>query len=173
MVWIKYFIIEENWCNGFPCAIIGADDKDKEVLEFIKKHEIDYGYKCDQTIPSFIFNGISWYCHQKSAKKVQNKFNITDIVTDKEQLKQQKAKDEEFKKEMKTEQWLLNKLQQDSVSMFGHFKKLKFSQNLKDKNTDVAKSRLPKAIQKLFDSNVFAVDEKSIVVKGENFNIVE
>lgn len=174
MAWVKYFVIEENWCNGFPDALVGADEKEKEIWDFLKKHEIDYGYKCDQTIPSFVHNGISWYCHQKSAKKVQTKFNITDIVTDKEQLKEEKNQDSELRKLMKTEEWLLNKLQKDANDIIGRGnKKLKFSQLLKDANPDIAKVRLPKAIQKLFDSNAFAVDEKSVVIKGENFKIVE
>ena len=43
MSWVKYFIIEDNWCSGFPDAIVGADpNKDKELLAFLKKHEIDY-----------------------------------------------------------------------------------------------------------------------------------
>ena len=71
MAWVKYFVIEENWCNGFPDALVGADEKEKEIWDFLKKHEIDYGYKCDQTIPSYVHNGISWYCNQKSAQKVQ------------------------------------------------------------------------------------------------------
>ena len=173
MAWVKYFVIEENWCNGFPDALVGADEKEKDLLDFLKKNEIDYGYNCDQTIPSFIFNGVSWYCHEKSAKKVEKKFNITEIHTDKAQLKQSKQNEEQLKKEMKTEEWLLNKLQQDASGMFDQHKKLKFCQQLKDKNTDIAKTRLPKAIQKLFDQNAFSIGTDSIVRKGEAFNINE
>ena len=83
MAWVKYFLIEENWCSGFPDAIVGADEKkDADLLKFLKKHEIDYGYKCDKKIPSFIFNGVSWYCHEKSAKQVARKFKITEVHTD-------------------------------------------------------------------------------------------
>ena len=60
---------------------------------------IDYGYKCDKKIPSFIHNGNSWYCHEKTAKKVERKFGITEIYIDKEQLKEEKRKEEkEIKK---------------------------------------------------------------------------
>ena len=118
----------EDW----PCALVGADDKDKELLKFLEKHQIDYGYKCNEKIPSFAHNGISWYCHEKSAKKVHKKFNITEIHTDKEQLKQQKVKEDELKKQMKTEEWLLNKLQLDGSKIFGRHKRLKFAQELKE-----------------------------------------
>jgi len=57
--------------------------------------------------------------------------------------------------------------------MFDQHKKLKFCQQLKDKNTDIAKTRLPKAIQKLFDQNAFSIGTDSIVRKGEAFNINE
>ncbi len=73
MAWVKYFLIKENWCSGWPDAIVGTDNekKDKEFVTFCNKHMIDYGYKCDKKIPSFIHNGNSWYCHEKTAKKVE------------------------------------------------------------------------------------------------------
>ena len=52
MAWVKYFVIEENWCNGFPDALVGADEKEKEIWDFLKKHEIDYGYCLLYTSPS-------------------------------------------------------------------------------------------------------------------------
>ena len=173
MAWVKYFLIKENWMEDWPCALVGADDKDKELLKFLEKHQIDYGYKCNEKIPSFSHIGISWYCHEKSAKKVHKKFNITEVHTDKEQLKQQKVKEDELKKQMKTEEWLLNKLQLDGSKIFGRHKRLKFAQELKEMNTDIAKTRLPKAIQKLFDQKAFVVGDDSIVHKGESFKVNE
>ena len=45
MPWVKYFLIEDNWCCGFPDAICGTDNpkKDKEFVDFVEKHVIDYG----------------------------------------------------------------------------------------------------------------------------------
>ena len=40
-------------------------------------------------------------------------------------------------------------------------------------NTDIAKTRLPKAIQKLFDQKAFVVGDDSIVGKGESFKVNE
>ena len=64
-------------------------------MDFVEKHLLDYGYKCDKKIPSFINNGISYYCHAKSAKQVEKKFAITEVYTDKEQAKIRSQKDKE------------------------------------------------------------------------------
>ena len=41
MAGVKYFLIKENWMEDWPCALVGADDKDKELLKFLEKHQIE------------------------------------------------------------------------------------------------------------------------------------
>ena len=174
MSWVKYFLIEDNWCSGWPDAIVGADEsKDKELLAFLKKHEIDYGYKCDRKIPSFIFNGISWYCHEKSAKQVARKFNITEVHTDKEQLKKQQAKDKNLEKFKKTPEYLTNKLYHDAKKIIGYKKRNDFVSSLKEMNTDLPRSRVTKRILEMFDNKDLIINEKAEVVAGPNFKIVD
>ena len=176
-MWVKYFLIEENWCSGFPDALVGLDNesKEKELLAFLKKHEIDYGYKCDQTIPSFINNGISWYCHEKSAKKVQKKFNITEVHTDKQQLKDKLVKEKDLKKEMKTEEWLTKKLVSDCHRLFPRsLKRQKFVREIKEINApDIAQGRITKLMVKFFDDNWLTADASGIIQKGSNLPIDE
>ena len=116
MAWVKYFVLEENWCSGFPDAICGTDNpkKDKEFVDFVEKHLIDYGFNCHKKIPSFIDNGVSYYCHHKTAKQVEKKFAITEVYTDKEQAKIQTQKDKEWEKHIKTDEYLIDKLAHDA-----------------------------------------------------------
>ena len=171
MAWVKYFLIEENWCSGFPDALVGADEKkDKELLDFLKKHEIDYGYKCDRKIPTFIFNGISWYCHEKSAKQVAKKFNITEVLTDKAQLKAQKEKEKNDAQYKKTDEYLNKKLYMDANSILGYGKKRNdFVNSLKSMNTDLPRSKVTKRILEMFNDKSLVINDKAQVEKGPSF----
>tara|TARA_B100001057_G_scaffold334081_1_gene334680 strand:+ start:2480 stop:3013 length:534 start_codon:yes stop_codon:yes gene_type:complete len=174
MAWVKYFLIEENWCSGFPDAIVGADEKkDADLLKFLKKHEIDYGYKCDKKIPSFIFNGVSWYCHEKSAKQVARKFKITEVHTDKEQLKEQKIKEKELAAFMKTDQYLKEKLFKDANTIVGQKKRNEFVNTLKQMNQDLPRSKVTRRILDMFDEGSLVISDQSIVEKGPKFPVVK
>ena len=172
MPWVKYFLIEDNWCSGFPDAICGTDNpkKDKEFVDFVEKHLIDYGYKCDKKIPSFINNGISYYCHAKTAKQVEKKFAITEVYTDKEQAKIQSQKDKEWEKHIKTDAYLIDKLAHDAESLCrNNHKRNKFVNELKNMNTDLPKNKVHKRIMDMFNEEFLVIDEQSVVKKGPKF----
>jgi hypothetical protein len=174
MSWVKYFLIEENWCSGWPDAIVGTDNekKDKEFVAFCNKNMIDYGYKCDKKIPSFIHNGQSWYCHQKTAKQVEKKFNITEIYTDKEQLKEEKIKDKAWEIHKKTDEYLIDKLSHDANTMFkSNYKRNKFVNELKNRNEDLLKNKVHKRIIEMFDEQCLVIDNHSCVQKGPKFRL--
>jgi len=174
MAWVKYFLIKENWCNDWPDAIVGTDNekKDKEFVTFCNKHMIDYGYKCNKKIPSFIHNGKSWYCHQKTAKQVEKKFDITEIYNDKDQLKERLKEEKEWEQHKKTDEYLIDKLMHDSNSLLGsNFKRNKFVNELKNRNKDLPKNKIHKRIIEMFNQECLIIDDHSTVKKGPRFKL--
>jgi hypothetical protein len=174
MPWVKYFLIEDNWCSGFPDAICGTDNpkKDKEFVDFCEKHLIDYGYKCDKKIPSFINNGISYYCHAKTAKQVEKKFEITEVHNDKDQLKERARQDKDWDKHTKTDEYLIDKLAHDSESLCrSKLKRNKFVNELKDKNKDLPKNKVHKRIMDMFTEEILVIDDDSVVKTGPKFKV--
>ncbi len=174
MAWVKYFVLEENWCSGFPDAICGTDNpkKDKEFVDFVEKHLIDYGFNCHKKIPSFIDNGVSYYCHHKTAKQVEKKFSITEIYTDKEQAKVQQQKNKEWEKHIKTDEYLIDKLAHDADNLCrSKHKRNKFVNELKNMNKDLPKNKVHKRIIDMFTERFLVIDEQSEVKKGPKFKL--
>ena len=174
MAWVKYFLIEENWCSGWPDALCGSDNpkEDKDFVDVCEKHLIDYGYKCDQKIPSLIWNGKSYYCHAKTAKQIEKKFGITEILTDKEQAKVKAQKDKEWDKHMKTDEYLIDKLAHDCENLCrGNIKRNKFVNTIKEINKDLPKNKVHKRIMDMFAEEFLVIDQDSHVKKGPKFKV--
>jgi len=174
---IKYFVLPDNreslvinvaepW--GFADAIINTG-KDAELKEFCEKNQVDYGHQCDK-INTFVWNGFTYYCSAKTAQAVEKKFKIGKVITDREQQKENKEKEKEIKQEMRSDEWLADKVTVDCAELLSNgLKKYKFVQDIRDRNPDIAHTRMTRQIQKMFEEEWLAANDKGIIVAGKNF----
>jgi hypothetical protein len=174
---IKYFVLPDNreplvinvaepW--GFADAIINTG-KDAELKEFCEKNQVDYGHQCDK-INTFVWNGFTYYCSAKTAQAVEKKFKIDRVVTDREQLKENREKEKEIKQEMRSDEWLADKVTTDCAELLNNgLKRYKFVQEVRDRNPDIAHTRMTRQIQKMFEEEWLAANDKGIIVAGKNF----
>ena len=174
---IKYFVLPDDrdsmggnvaqpW--GFPDAIINPG-KDAELKAFCDEHQVEYGHQCDK-INTFVWNGFTYYCSAKTAQAVEKKFKISKVITDKEQLKENREKEKEIKQEMRSDEWLANKVTEDCADLFGNgLKRYKFVQDVRDRNPDIAHTRMTRQIQQMFEQEWLVANDKGIIVAGKNF----
>jgi len=174
---IKYFVLPDNKDviggnvaepNGFPDALINPQ-KDTDLKEYLEKNQVEYGHLCDK-INTFVWNGFTYYCSAKTAQAMEKKFKIDRVITDREQQKEIKEKEKEIKQEMRTDEWLENKLIEDCAELFASgLKRYKFVQEVRDRNTDIAHARMTRQIQKMFNDDLLNINDKGLVRAGNNF----
>ena len=174
---IKYFVlpdireslvinVAEPW--GFPDAIINTG-KDAALKEFCEKNQVDYGHQCDK-INTFVWNGFTYYCSAKTAQAVEKKFKIDKVVTDREQQKEIREKEKEIRQEMRSDEWLADKVTSDCAELLNNgLKRYKFVQEVRDKNPDIAHTRMTRQIQKMFEEECLTANDRGIIVAGKNF----
>jgi hypothetical protein len=174
---IKYFVlpdireslvinVAEPW--GFADALINTG-KDAALKEFCEKNQVDYGHQCDK-INTFVWNGFTYYCSAKTAQAVEKKFKIDRIVTDREQQKESREKEKEIRQEMRSDEWLADKVTSDCAELLNNgLKRYKFVQEVRDKNPDIAHTRMTRQIQKMFEEEWLTANDKGIIVAGKNF----
>jgi len=174
---IKYFVlpdireslvinVAEPW--GFADALINTG-KDAALKEFCEKNQVDYGHQCDK-INTFVWNGFTYYCSAKTAQAVEKKFKIDRIVTDREQQKESREKEKEIRQEMRSDEWLTDKVTSDCAELLNNgLKRYKFVQEVRDKNPDIAHTRMTRQIQKMFEEEWLTANDKGIIVAGKNF----
>jgi hypothetical protein len=174
---IKYFVlpdireslvinVAEPW--GFPDALINAG-KDAALKEFCEKNQVEYGHQCDK-INTFVWNGFTYYCSAKTAQAVEKKFKIDRIVTDREQQKEIREKEKEIKQEMRSDEWLADKVTADCAELLNNgLKRYKFVQEVRDRNPDIAHTRMTRQIQKMFEEEWLTANDRGIIVAGKNF----
>jgi len=174
---IKYFVlpdireslvinVAEPW--GFADALINTG-KDVALKEFCEKNQVEYGHQCDK-INTFVWNGFTYYCSAKTAQAVEKKFKIDRIVTDREQQKESREKEKEIKQEMRSDEWLADKVTSDCAELLNNgLKRYKFVQEVRDKNPDIAHTRMTRQIQKMFEEEWLTANDRGIIVAGKNF----
>ena len=174
---IKYFVlpdireslvinVAEPW--GFPDALINTG-KDAALKEFCEKNQVEYGHQCDK-INTFVWNGFTYYCSAKTAQAIEKKFKIDRIVTDREQQKESREKEKEIKQEMRSDEWLADKVTGDCAELLNNgLKRYKFVQEVRDKNPDIAHTRMTRQIQKMFEEEWLTANDRGIIVAGKNF----
>jgi hypothetical protein len=174
---IKYFVlpdireslvinVAEPW--GFADALINTG-KDAALKEFCEKNQVDYGHQCDK-INTFVWNGFTYYCSAKTAQAVEKKFKIDRVVTDREQQKESREKEKEIKQEMRSDEWLADKVTSDCAELLNNgLKRYKFVQEVRDKNPDIAHTRMTRQIQKMFEEEWLTANDRGIIVAGKNF----
>ena len=174
---IKYFVlpddrdsmggnVAEPW--GFADAIINPG-KDAELKAFCDEHQVDYGHQCDK-INTFVWNGFTYYCSAKTAQAVEKKFKIDKSVTDREQLKESREKEKEIRQEMRSDEWLADKVMADCAELLNNgLKRYKFVQEVRDRNPDIAHTRMTRQIQKMFEEEYLTANDRGIIVAGKKF----
>ena len=174
---IKYFVlpddkdsmggnVAEPW--GFADALINAG-KDAALREFCDKNQVEYGHQCDK-INTFVFNGFTFYCSAKTAQAVEKKFKIASVVTDRDQQKEHKEKQKEIRKEMRSDEWLVDKVTTDCGELVNNgYKRYKFVQEVRDRNPDIAHTRMTRQIQQMFEDGVLATNDRGTIIAGDKF----
>ena len=174
---IKYFVlpdireslvinVAEPW--GFADALINTG-KDAALKEFCEKNQVEYGHQCDK-INTFVWNGFTYYCSAKTAQAIEKKFKIDRIVTDREQQKESREKEKEIKQEMRSDEWLADKVTSDCAELLNNgLKRYKLVQEVRDKNPDIAHTRMTRQIQKMFEEEWLTANDRGIIVAGKNF----
>ena len=174
---IKYFVLPDNkdsmggnvaepW--GFADALINAG-KDAALKEHCEKNLVDYGHQCSKP-NTFVWNGFTFYCSAKTAQAVEKKFKIGSVITDREQQKENREKQKEIKQEMRSDEWLADKVTTDCGQLLNNgLKRYKFVQEVRDRNPEVAHTRMTRQIQQMFESGVLAVNDRGVIVTGDKF----
>ncbi len=174
---IKYFVlpddkdsmggnVAEPW--GFADALINTG-KDAALKEFCEKNLVDYGHQCSK-LNTFVFNGFTYYCSAKTAQAMEKKFKIGSVITDREQQKEHKDKQKEIRQEMRSDEWLADKVTKDCAELLNNgLKRYKFVQEVRDRNTDIAHTRMTRQIQQMFEDGLLAANDKGLIAAGKNF----
>ena len=174
---VKYFVlpddkdsmggnVAEPW--GFADALINPG-KDTDLKEFCEKNQVDYGHQCIK-LNTFLWNTHTYYCSAKTAQAMEKKFKITSVVTDREQQKEHKDKQKEIKQEMRSDEWLADKVMTDCGELVNNgLKRYKFVQEVRDLNPDIAHTRMTKQIQQMFENGVLATNDRGVIVAGDKF----
>ena len=177
MTAIRYDILPGNhYCSkrgamthphGFPDGVLNAES-DPKLKEHCDKNLAEYPMGCETT-GKFYFNGITYYASAKTLKAVEKKFKIDKVFTDKDLKKEKEEEAEKLRKLMATEEWLENKVLDDSVSKFGQSKQYQFVQNIRDENKDIAHARMTRVTQKFLKEQYWTANNAGLIVPGPKF----
>ena len=174
---IKYFVlpddkdsmggnVAEPW--GFADALVDPG-KDAALRELCEMNRVDYGNQCNK-INTFVWNGFTFYCSAKTAQSIEKKFKIDRVVTDREQIKENKEKEKEIRQEMRSDEWLADKVTTDCGELVNNgYKRYKFVQEVRDRNPDIAHTRMTRQIQQMFEDGLLATNDRGIIIAGEKF----
>ena len=174
---VKYFVlpddkdsmggnVAEPW--GFADALINPG-KDAALKEFCEKNQVDYGHQCVK-LNTFVWNAHTYYCSAKTAQAVEKKFKIGSVITDREQHKEIKEKEKEIKQEMRSDEWLADKVITDCGELVNNgFKRYKFVQEVRDRNPEIAHTRMTRQIQQMFEGGMLAANDRGTIIAGDKF----
>ena len=177
MTAIRYDIIpSDHYCakrgkmihpHGFADGVLNADS-DAELKAHCDKNLVNYGWECEKT-GKFLWNGITYYASAKTLQQVEKKFNIKEVFTDKDLQKKEDEAAEKLRKLMATEEWLENKVLEDSVHIFGSSKQYQFVQKIRDANPEIAHSRMTRVTQKFLKEEYWIAKDSGFITAGPKF----
>jgi hypothetical protein len=177
MSMIKYFVLTGQYysaakgpmlyMNGFPDALVDPE-KDEALKAHCEKNLVDYASGCETT-GKFAWNSITYYCSAKTAQAVEKKFKIDEVFTDKDLQKKEEEKADKLRKLMATEEWLENKVLEDSVEKFGSSKQYQFVQKIRDVNPEIAHSRITRVTQKFLKEEYWIAKDSGFITAGPKF----
>jgi hypothetical protein len=117
-----------------------------------------------------VWNAHTYYCSAKTAQAVEKKFKIGKVTTDREQQKENKEKEKEIKQEMRSDEWLADKVTTDCGELVNNgLKRYKFVQEVRDKNPEIAHTRMTRQIQQMFEGGMLAANDRGVIVAGDKF----
>ena len=153
--------------HGFPDGVLNAESN-KELKEHCDKNLVLYGWECETT-GKFLWNGITYYASAKTLQQIEKKFDIKEVFTDKDLRKKEEEAAEKLRKLMATEEWLENKVLDDSVRFFGSSKQYQFVQKIRDENPTISHSRMTRVTQKFLKEGHWVQNSNSLIVAGPKF----
>ena len=153
--------------HGFPDGVLNAESN-KELKEHCEKNLVKYPMECENT-GKFLWNGITYYASAKTLQQIEKKFKIDEVFTDKDLQKKADEKAEALRKLMATEEWLENKVLEDSVDKFGSAKQYQFVQKIRDENKEIAHSRMTRVTQKFLKEEYWISNSAGMIVAGPKF----
>jgi hypothetical protein len=178
MTAIRYDIITGNYYsaekgamlypNGFPDGVLNVDGDDK-LKEHCDKNLVKYPMECETT-GKFLWNGITYYASAKTLQQIEKKFKIDEVFTDKDLKKKEEEKADKLRKLMATEEWLENKVLEDSAAKFSSgIKRNEFVQTMRDLNPEIAQARMTRVTQKYLNEGYWVPDERGCIKPGPKF----
>ena len=153
--------------HGFADGVLNAEG-DAELKAHCDKNLVSYGWECEKN-GKFLWNGITYYASAKTLKDIEKKFNITKVFTDKDVQKEKEEAADKLRKLMATEEWLENKVLDDSVSKFGFYKQYQFVQKIRDQNNEIAHSRMTRVTQKFLKEEYWISNNAGYIIAGSKF----
>ena len=154
--------------HGFPDGVLNTEG-DAKLKEYCDKNLVTYGWECEKT-GKFLWNGITYYASAKTLKEVEKKFKISRVFTDDDIRKEREEAEDKLKKLMATEEWLENKVLEDSAQKFGSgIKRNEFVQTMRDLNPTIAHARMTRVTQKFLNENYWVPDERGCIKPGPKF----
>lgn len=154
--------------HGFPDGVLNADG-DPKLKEHCDKNLVPYGWECENT-GKFLWNGITYYASAKTLQQIEKKFNIKDVFTDKDLRKKEEEAAEKLRKLMATEEWLENKVLDDSATKFIQgIKRNEFVQIMRDLNPTIAHARMTRVTQKFLNEGYWQPDDRGCIKPGAKF----
>jgi len=153
--------------HGFADGVLDAEG-DAELKAHCEKHKVQYPMHCDKT-GTFYWNGITYYASAKTLQQLEKKFKIKDVFTDRDLKKKEEEAAEKLRKLMATDEWLENKVLEDSIERFGGSKQYQFVQKIRDDNPTISHSRMTKVTQKFLKEDVWKANPNGFIIAGPNF----
>lgn len=166
----QYYCSEKGpieYRHGFPDGVLAVEG-DKELQAFVDKNLARYPMDCEQT-GKFFDNGVTYYASAKTLKSVEKKFKIDEVFTDRDLKKAEEEKAEKLRKLKLTDEWLENKVLDDSATKFGTAKQYQFVQKIRDENTDIAHSRMTRVTQKFLKEEYWTSNSAGFIIAGPKF----
>jgi len=153
--------------HGFADGVLDAES-DTELKAHCEKHKAQYPMHCDKT-GTFYWNGITYYASAKTLQQVEKKFKIKEVFTDRDLKKKEEEAADKLRKLMATDEWLENKVLEDSIERFGGSKQYQFVQKIRDDNPTISHSRMTKVTQKFLKEDVWKANPNGFIIAGPNF----
>ena len=153
--------------HGFADGVLDAES-DAELNAHCEKHKAQYPMHCDKT-GMFYWNGITYYASAKTLQQVEKKFKIKEVFTDRDLKKKEEEAADKLRKLMATDEWLENKVLEDSIERFGGSKQYQFVQKIRDDNPTISHSRMTKVTQKFLKEDVWKANPNGFIIAGPNF----
>jgi len=151
--------------NGFPDGVLDTGS-DTALKAHCEKHLTNLPMDC-ATTGKFLWNGVTYYASAKTLQQIEKKFTIKTVFSDKDLKKKEVEVAEKLKKLMATEEWLENKILDDSGELFrSGLKRNAFVQRIREMNVGIAHTRITRVTQKFFTDELWTIGDRDSVESG-------